>query len=42
MHLGGLATYCCPFGPHRRATVAGQAGWRENVPSRMRIAASPF
>ena len=26
MHLGGLATYCCPFGPHRRATVAGQ-GW---------------
>src|SRR6516164_4517581 len=21
---GGLATYCCPCGPHRRATVAGQ------------------
>src|SRR6476660_3766039 len=20
---GGLATYCCPCGPHRRATVAG-------------------
>jgi hypothetical protein len=20
---GGLATYCCPRGPHRRATVAG-------------------
>jgi hypothetical protein len=24
MHAsGGLATYCCPRGPHRRATVAG-------------------
>src|SRR6516164_6828382 len=22
-HLEGLATYCCPCGPHRRATVAG-------------------
>ena len=25
-HLEGWTTYCCPFGPHRRATVAGQ-GW---------------
>jgi hypothetical protein len=23
MHLRGPSTYCCPCGPHRRATVAG-------------------
>src|SRR5262245_49444589 len=38
---GGLATYCCPCGPHRRATVAG-LGWLAGPSGPLRMQKKPL